>query len=125
MIVFLFIGLCFAHTIPRSVSPPAEGGGRGAQNCNATDRIIYTKRGHTFAKVFRSFGGFSVSKSAYAKAIVDFMHLSPTCAECYSDAYICGWNNCKMKCAMAGPRCDKCLEKAGCIDACNKCTKFY
>jgi hypothetical protein len=126
MIVFLFIGLCFAHTIPRSVVPvpPLPAGGQ-RENCNATDRIIYTKRGHTFAQVFRSFGGFSVSKSAYQKAIVDFMHLSPTCAECYSTAYICGWDHCVVKCAMAGPRCDKCLEKAGCIDACNKCTKFY
>lgn len=120
--LLLFLGLCVAHATPRSVSPPPEAGG---ENCNATDRIIYAKRGHTFAKVFRSFGGFSVSKSAYQKAIVDFMHLSPTCAECYGQAYICGWDNCKMKCAMAGSRCDKCLGKAGCIDACNKCTKFY
>ena len=143
MIIFLFIGLCLAHMAPRKfvpspnfsppdLSPPLRAGkvkraveAAKQENCNATDRIIYTKRGHTFAKVFRSFGGFSVSKSAYEKAIVNFMHLSSSCAACYGQAYICGWDHCVVKCAVAGPRCDKCLERAGCIDECNKCTKFY
>lgn len=93
--------------------------------CNSTDAIIYTKKGTTFPAVFRSFGGFSVSKAAYERAIVEHMHLSPSCAACYGTAYICGWDSCKRKCVFAGERCDKCLHEAKCIENAQKCTGFY
>lgn len=95
-----------------------------ANACNAADAVIHSRKGSTFASVFRSYGGFYVSKSSYERKIVDNMNLSPSCAVCYGDAYICGWSNCKMSCMREGKRCDACLQRMGCIDAVNKCTGF-
>lgn len=94
------------------------------EHCNDNDRLIHHDIGHTFAKLFRGYGGFSVSKKDYQNAIVNNVHLSMSCASCYADAYICGWDHCKIHCAMAGARCDTCLHEAKCIEECNKCTGF-
>ena len=93
--------------------------------CSRTDAIIYQKKGHTFPTVFRSFGGLYTSKASYEEKIVQFMHLSPSCASCYGDAYICGYERCKWKCIRAGEACDKCLTRRGCIDQTQRCTGFY
>ena len=95
-----------------------------ANACTPADATIHAKRGHTFPTVFRSYGGFYVSKSSYEEKIVDNMHLSPSCAACYGSAYICGWKNCKMSCMREGKRCNACLKRMGCIEAVNKCTGF-
>ena len=55
--------------------------------CNEADRVIYGKLGSTFATLFRSYAGWTVSKAAYEERIVKEVKLSPACAACYGDAY--------------------------------------
>ncbi len=92
--------------------------------CDASDKVIHKEKGKTFPVEFRKLGGFSVSKSAYEDAIVEKFALSPACASCFGDAYICGWSLCRWKCVLPGLICDACLIAANCISECNKCTGF-
>jgi len=77
--------------------------------CNTHDKSIYSLKGSTFPTLFRSFGSIFVSKSSYEDSIVTQVGLSRSCAVCYGDAYICGYDNCKMMCAVASRHCDACL----------------
>lgn len=92
--------------------------------CNAADHKIYAAKGKTFPIEFRKFGGLSVSKTAYEEAISEAFGLSVQCAKCYGEAYICGWNACRWRCALPSLVCDGCLDKAGCVSECSKCTGF-
>jgi hypothetical protein len=96
-----------------------------ASSCNKRDFAIYERIGPTFEERFRSFGGLWVSRDAYVDKIVNQVGLSRTCASCYGDAYICGWDNCKSACFRAGSSCTACLEAAKCIAECKKCTNFF
>ena len=91
--------------------------------CNANDKLIHRRIGHTFEKRFRSYGGLTVSETQYVSKIVKRTGLSKPCAQCYGAAYICGWNNCKTACITASSYCTECLTKAKCISRCKKCIK--
>ena len=93
-----------------------------ASLCNSDDRAIYAHRGAEFPALFRSFGGISVTKSAFVARIQRETGLSAQCAQCYGDAYICGWNNCKWNCVTAGSDCDSCLKGHACKSTCDTCT---
>ena len=95
-----------------------------AKHCNARDARIYKNKGYLFPSAFRALGGMTVSHSEYAAGVSQAMGLSASCAECYADAYICGYNHCFWSCSTAGTSCDSCLVKEGCIETCNKCTGF-
>jgi hypothetical protein len=92
--------------------------------CDANDMKIFEKDGATFTSRFRSFGGMFVSKSDFEKKVSQATGLSAQCASCYGDSYICGYDNCKWKCAMEGDSCTSCLHAAHCIETCNRCTGF-
>lgn len=92
--------------------------------CNDNDSAIFARQGQDFPLKFRNFGGLSVTKSAYEKRIQSEVGLSATCAACYGDAYICGWNHCKWPCVSAGAICNTCLTENSCIQKCDACTKF-
>lgn len=92
--------------------------------CLDNDRRIYAKSGDTFPFEFRKLGGFSVSKTAYEEAISNKFGISQSCAVCYGNAYICGWDNCAVQCAFAGQMCSKCLDEAKCVQNCDICTGF-
>jgi hypothetical protein len=92
--------------------------------CTRIDRRIYKSRGKEFPTLFRSFGGLMVTKTDYTTRIVKDVGLTVGCAACYSDAYICAWDQCFWDCKEAGETCDKCLFKHECIQNCNKCTRF-
>lgn len=93
--------------------------------CNANDKKIFKKDGATFTSHrFRAFGGMFVTKSAFEKKISQETGLSAQCASCYGDSYICGYDNCKFRCAMEGDSCTTCLNAAHCIETCNRCTGF-
>lgn len=92
--------------------------------CNPSDTIIYKAIGHTFPTLFRSYGGLYTSKASYEQQIVEHVKLSPPCASCYGDAYICGYDKCKWKCIREGESCDVCLEKMKCIEENKQCTGF-
>jgi len=117
MLLFLWF---FLVTLASSKSSPTPLHPR----CNVADRKIYKAQGSTFEHRFRAFGGLFVGRSAYEAAIVKATGLSLSCARCYGKAYLCGFHNCKWKCAREGKMCTKCLERAGCIKACNKCSGF-
>lgn len=108
---FLLLLLCFVFTTTN-----------GAGVCNHKDAKIYKRLGVTFPKLFRSFGGLTVSKSEYTERIVREVHLSEPCALCYADAYICGWDNCFWACKTPSLDCDQCLVKNDCVSQCEKCT---
>ena len=91
--------------------------------CNANDKLIHRRIGHTFEKRFRNYGGLTVSEAQYVNKIVKRTGLSKPCAQCYGAAYICGWNNCKTACITASSYCTECLTKAKCISRCKKCIK--
>jgi len=93
-------------------------------NCNKRDFRIFKKKGQTFPQTFRSYGGMTVSKQNYEQSIMDNFHLSKSCSVCYGNAYICGWDNCLWKCREDSIECNTCLQNAGCIKNCNKCTGF-
>lgn len=88
---------------------------------NPSDKAIHQRRGSEFEKLFRSFAGVFVTQSQYETKIQEATGLSATCASCYGDIYICGWQNCKMGCSASGEPCHVCLKDAGCTDALNKC----
>lgn len=92
--------------------------------CNKRDALIYKHLGSEFSHTFRAFGGVTVSKTSYEAAVRQATGLSPSCSECYGDAYICGYNKCFWSCSSEGKSCDDCLKSEGCIAACNECTKF-
>ena len=96
----------------------------GSVRCNDADRAIYARDGDTFPARFRSFAGVTVSKSSYESQIVRATALSASCASCYGEAYICGWDNCRWSCVTAGASCNACLGSSGCVSACNACTGF-
>lgn len=110
MFLFLFLFLVL------STSRPVQ--------CTLRDSLIYYRYGHVFPRLFRSFAGMSVTKSAYEKRIVKETGLSKECATCYGDAYICGWSNCKWPCVSAGHACNVCLDEYKCTTDCNECTGF-
>lgn len=93
-------------------------------NCNKKDALIYKHLGSEFSHMFRAFGGVTVSKTSYEAAVRQATGLSPSCSECYGNAYICGYNKCFWSCSSEGKSCDDCLKSEGCIEACNECTKF-
>lgn len=109
IILFVFIALSLSS--PQIKTP----------NCNAADKRIIKIQGSTFGHRFREFGGLFVSRSAYEARVVKETGLSATCARCYGKAYMCGFKNCKWRCAREGEMCTKCLERVGCIKTCNKC----
>jgi hypothetical protein len=86
-----------------------------------SDKAIYEREGSTFAARFRAFGGFMVSRGDFEEAVIAHTGLSATCAACFGGSYICGYNNCFWECAIAGDRCDKCLEHNLCVAECNRC----
>jgi len=92
--------------------------------CTKRDYQIYKRKGTTFPKLFRSFGGLTVSREDYLDKIVKQVGLSKKCAACYSDAYICGWDNCFWACKEEGNDCDTCLVEKECIQKCKTCTGF-
>lgn len=94
------------------------------EKCKPSDASIYKAIGHTFPSLFRSYGGLYTSKASYEQQIVENVKLSPSCASCYGDAYICGYDKCKWKCIREGKSCDVCLEKMGCIEENKRCTGF-
>lgn len=100
------------------VLPPRVAGGV----CNQKDQSIYDALGQTFPHKFRKLGGFFVSKEQYEAAIVENYKLSPACAGCYGTAYVCGWNHCKVDCALEGVKCKECLEAERCISDWNTCS---
>lgn len=93
-------------------------------NCNSKDYQIYKTKGADFPHKFRALGGAFVSKSSYETAVAEVSGLSPSCARCYGDAYICGWNNCKWDCATESKQCQVCLTNNKCIEDCDLCTEF-
>ena len=94
-----------------------------SSSCSSpSDRKIHQEKGSTFPTLFRSFGGLFVSKASYEETIVNEVGLSSACAACYGAAYICGFNNCKLKCYLYGSACDLCLKTYDCSQTCNKCT---
>lgn len=95
-----------------------------AFRCNDADYAIYRAKGSTFSTLFRSYGGLFTYQSTFEESVVQGTGLSSTCATCYGDSYICGYNNCKYKCALAGNSCTRCLDAAQCIRACDECTGF-
>jgi len=92
--------------------------------CNAHDHRIYKAKGHTFPVLFRSFGGLTVSKSAFEARIMRETALSAPCASCYGDSFICGYDRCFWSCRNAGTTCDACLHSKGCMAATEACTGF-
>lgn len=92
--------------------------------CSSKDAAIHHARKSEFPMLFRSFAGMSVTKRAYEARIVKETGLTSSCAVCYGDAYICGWNSCKWPCVSAGNSCNHCLEKYKCAIDCDKCTGF-
>lgn len=94
------------------------------EKCNHHDVQIFRRDGAHFEAKFRALGGMTVSQSEYVDAVAHASGLTRPCAECYGEAYMCGWNNCKWECSTAGPSCDKCLQEADCIEECDKCTGF-
>jgi len=90
--------------------------------CNRSDKLIYKKTGHEFKALFRTFGGLWVTRNSYIAKVMDATSLSYKCSQCYGDAYICGYKNCKWNCIEDGEKCDACLIKHKCIEECNKCT---
>lgn len=93
--------------------------------CNHNDREIYKTKGKDFPDLFRSFGGLFVSQSSYEDKIKKETGLSALCARCYGDAYICGFDNCKMACALQlNTRCKDCLSDHDCTQKCDECTGF-
>jgi hypothetical protein len=92
--------------------------------CNDQDLKIFQARGSEFPIRFRQYGGFFVTKSSYISALQQNEGLSLSCASCYGDAYICGFENCKMSCVSWGKLCERCLTQYGCKRACDVCTGF-
>lgn len=92
--------------------------------CNPADTLVYADKGSTFKSAFRSLGGFTVSKSAYIRAVSNLVGLSAQCASCYGDAYICGWHSCLTDCMRESPKCDTCLAEHRCSQDCDACTGF-
>lgn len=92
--------------------------------CNTNDKDIYHRIGHTFSTKFREFGGLFVWKSDFQAKVESKIGLSPICAACYADAYICGYDNCKWTCRNDNDACTECLLKSKCIENCAKCTGF-
>jgi hypothetical protein len=95
-----------------------------ASKCNRIDAAIYKQKGHLFPSAFRALGGMTVSKQSYEAGVTRVMGLSASCAQCYGNAYLCGYNHCFWSCSSAGRSCDVCLLKEGCLEACNQCTGF-
>ena len=114
--ILLFVLFFVSFSLP---SPSEE---KGA--CSRHDAHIYKKMGASFPTKFRKYGGLMVSREKYIQKIVKHIGLSETCAACYGDAYICGWDNCFWDCKTDNPSCDACLKEKECIQNCNKCTKF-
>jgi len=97
----------------------------GISLCNDHDKDIYRILGPQFKSLFRSLvGWWPPSRETYITNVQTVSGLSMYCATCYGDAYICGYNNCKLACLTAGNACDKCLELYECAQNCNKCTGF-
>ena len=92
--------------------------------CNRKDALIFREKGVTFPTLFRSFGGLWTSRTRYERKIRNQVGLSRVCASCYGQAYVCGFHSCKWPCKVEGSECDTCLHEAGCIEACEKCTKW-
>ena len=97
----------------------------GLSVCTENDRLIYKQIGHTFSSEFRKFGGIFVYKEDFEQEVISKTNLSPQCAMCYGEAYICGYDNCKWRCITENESCTNCLISAKCIDNCNKCTGFF
>lgn len=91
--------------------------------CNKNDANIIRLQQSTFPARFRSFGGLFVDKEAFEQSVIRATGLSATCAACYGDSYICGYDHCKFSCAMAGETCTKCLIDQKCIEKCEACIK--
>ena len=92
--------------------------------CNKHDKKLFLRDGKTYPSLFRSLGGFGVEKEEFQSKVSQASGLSMECSSCYAESYICGYENCKWKCAWEGGRCNTCLEDAGCIEFCKKCTGF-
>lgn len=93
--------------------------------CTAEDHAIFRRIGHTFEHVFRPFGGVTVSKRGFEMEVTRAVGLSESCASCYGDSYICGWDNCKRACIFESTMCTACLVENQCVERCRVCTGFY
>ena len=113
MISLLILTLCVAITLVK-----------GDGKCNSDDLKVYNDHGSEFPLRFRMHAGMFVTRREYIQAIHEKEGLSTPCAECYGDAYICGWTHCKMDCMSQDKICDKCLSENECSQACNTCTGF-
>lgn len=93
------------------------------KRCNAADEAIIARLGDTFEARFEDFGGLFVSKASYEYKVQRAVGVSPLCSTCFGDAYICGWNNCKMDCAtsVSSSACKQCLRSHQCVQNCEKC----
>lgn len=96
----------------------------GGGTCNQADFAVYAKHGAEFPFRFRQYGGLFVDRDEYIEAIRVNEGLTKECATCYGDAYICGWNNCKLSCVLQDEVCDTCLINHQCKQDCDKCTGF-
>ncbi len=95
---------------------------KGAGGCTSRkDKRIVREQGATFASRFRDFGGLWVSRATFEERVREATSLSVSCASCYGASYVCGYDNCYLSCAMEGSMCTSCLERNGCVAACNLC----
>lgn len=102
----------------------ASATGTGTNVCTAADRRIWVAKGAQWPHQFRDLGGLFVSKSSYEESVRQLTGLSEPCSQCYGEAYICGYDNCKWSCSSEGPSCVDCLTNAHCISRCDACTGF-
>jgi hypothetical protein len=60
---------------------------------------------------FLGLGG--VNEDCMVPKMQDTFGVTPPCARCFAQSAVCGFANCKMACALGGPKSDRC---ANCID---------
>jgi hypothetical protein len=95
----------------------------GSGRCTAADHDIIERIGDTFEARFEDFGGLFVSKSSYESKVQRAVGISALCSTCFGDAYICGWDHCKMDCLASAlsAKCRQCLKAHQCVQNCETC----
>jgi hypothetical protein len=97
----------------------ADGSGR----CTAADHDIIERIGDTFEARFSDFGGLFVTKSSYESKVQRAVGLSALCSTCFGEAYICGYDHCRWKCATSAmsKTCKDCVREHQCVQNCETC----